>query len=125
MRYPAPKHPLIIEPFAGAAGYATRYPDRLVLLVERDPVVAALWRYLIRVPSREIMALPDVVEDTRELPVAEEARSLIGFWLNKRNSRRATPPPRGCAAGCALARIGDQKSRRGSQVRWGGYGTGA
>jgi len=27
-RYPAPRHDLIIEPFAGAAGYAMRYPDQ-------------------------------------------------------------------------------------------------
>jgi hypothetical protein len=26
---------MIIEPFAGSAGYATRYPDREVVLVER------------------------------------------------------------------------------------------
>lgn len=81
--YPAPLFDHIIEPFAGAAGYATRYYDRRVTLVERDPVVAALWRYLVAVKPSEILALPLVVEDTRALPVTDEARSLIGFWLNK------------------------------------------
>ena len=33
-RYPRPMHDTIIEPFAGAAGYSLRYPDRNVVLVE-------------------------------------------------------------------------------------------
>lgn len=74
-----------MEPFAGAAGYATRYADRNIVLVEKDPMVAALWRYLVTVNGREILALPDIplggtVDD---LDAPAEARSLIGFWLNK------------------------------------------
>ena len=42
--YPAPMHSTIIEPFAGAAGYSMRYPDRDVILVERYPVIAVLRR---------------------------------------------------------------------------------
>jgi len=85
-RYPTPQHDTIIEPFAGAAGYATRYHDRQVILVERDPVIAELWRYLIRVSSDEIRALPDMPRDgstTDDLPISAAARSLIGFWINK------------------------------------------
>lgn len=88
-RYPAPRHSTIVEPFAGAAGYATRYADRDIVLVDRDPVIVALWRYLIAVSPAEILALPLDVEDTRELHVCEEARHLIGWWLNK-----GTPTPR-------------------------------
>jgi hypothetical protein len=39
------------------AGYATRYPDREVVLVERAPHVAALWRWLISVSVDEVMGL--------------------------------------------------------------------
>jgi len=81
-RYPSPEHTLIVEPFAGSAGYATRHHDRHVLLVEADETIAALWKYLIRVPSYEIRSLPLDVESTDSLKVAEEARSIIGFWLN-------------------------------------------
>ena len=35
--YPAPTEPHIIEPFAGAAGYAMRYPERKVTLIDADP----------------------------------------------------------------------------------------
>lgn len=84
-RYPAPQHETIVEPFAGAAGYSTRYPDRRVILVEKDPVIAALWRFLIRVSADEVRRIsllgPDQTVD--DLNVCEEARSLVGFWLNR------------------------------------------
>jgi len=76
----------IVEPFAGAAGYATRYADRKVILLERDPTIAALWRYLVSVKPAEILALPDMPLEgstVDDLPVCQEAKSLIGFWCNK------------------------------------------
>lgn len=91
-RYPAPRHGTIIEPFAGAAGYALRYADRGVVLVERDPVIAALWRYLIRVTPAEVRALPLVVDDVRALPIPEEAQNLIAWWCNKGTERPRRSP---------------------------------
>jgi hypothetical protein len=75
LTYPPPQHATIIEPFAGAAGYSLRYPDREVILVERYAVVAEIWRYLIRVPAREVLAIPEV-DDVADLPgwVPEAAR---------------------------------------------------
>lgn len=90
-RYPAPAHDLIIEPFAGAAGYALRYPEHQVVLMDRDPVIAQLWRYLIHAPEKEIRALPLEVEDTATLDVCEGAKHLIGFWLNKGRQPCRTP----------------------------------
>lgn len=77
-RYPPPEQAMLIEPFAGSAGYATRYPDRAVVLVERFPLVAALWRWLVRVSVDEVMALPLDVSKLDGL--CAEARTLIGFW---------------------------------------------
>lgn len=89
--YPPPEHARIIEPFAGSAGYALRYHDRAVTLCEIDPVVAAVWRYLIKVKPREIRSIPDLGTDCTidDLRVCEEAKWLVGFWLN-----RATASPR-------------------------------
>lgn len=84
--YPAPEHPLVIEPFAGGAGYATFYGAKQARLYDADPIIAGLWAYLMRVSAAEILALPDMPEagdhvDNYCLP--QEAKWLIGFWLNR------------------------------------------
>lgn len=81
--YPKPDYDTIIEPFCGSAGYSMRYPDRKIILVEKDPVIAATWKYLIRVTPEEILGLPDIQMDqtVNDLDVCEEARYLIGWWL--------------------------------------------
>jgi hypothetical protein len=91
--YEAPRFDHIIEPFAGSAGYAMRYPDRKVTLVERDPLIAATWRYLLTVSPAEVLALPDLqaTQSVDDLPVCPEARLLIGWWLN---GGSATPKKR-------------------------------
>lgn len=83
-RYPAPLHDTIIEPFAGAAGYALRYASRKVILVEKYPVVAEMWRYLISVSEEEIRRIPLNPKSVDDLPswVAQPARHLIGWWFN-------------------------------------------
>ena len=84
----------IIEPFAGAAGYALRHHQKKVILVERDPILAGTWGYLIRVSPEEILALPDLMpgQDTSDLNLPQEAKWLIGWWLNKgANAPRRTP----------------------------------
>lgn len=85
-RYPAPEHDTIIEPFAGAAGYSTGYFRRKVILCEKNPRVAALWRYLIKVSPEEIERLPllargDVITDLPGL--CEEQRTLLGFRIGQ------------------------------------------
>ena len=84
-RYPEPVFDTIVEPFAGSAGYSLRHADRDVVLVERDPVIASVWRFLLSASAEQIRSLPDVEEGqtTADLDVEEGARSLIGFWLNK------------------------------------------
>jgi site-specific DNA-adenine methylase len=82
-RYPAPKYDTIVEPFAGSAGYSLRYADRRVLLNDKDEIICGVWDYLIHAPSQEILALPEYVSHVDDLHVSQEARWLIGFWLNK------------------------------------------
>ena len=83
--YPPPRHDTVIEPFAGSAGYSLRYFDRRVILCEIDEVIAGLWSYLIKVSPAEILRIPDMpaggtVDDLR---ICQEARWLVGFWLNR------------------------------------------
>lgn len=91
-RYPTPEYGTIVEPFAGAAGYSTRYADRRVTLVERDPVIANLWRYLTRVSSQEIRRIPDVTSTVDDLNICQEAKWLVGFWCNKGTTAPAKRP---------------------------------
>jgi hypothetical protein len=92
LRYPKPEHSLLVEPFAGAAGYAVRHahPHLKVVLYDLDPVIAGVWDYLIRVTEREMRALPVDFKSTKDLPdwVPQEARWLMGFWITK----WASPP---------------------------------
>lgn len=92
--YPKPIYDTIIEPFAGSAGYSVRYADRKVLLIERDPRIGLVWCYLTSVKPSEVLALPDIKpgQSVDDLHVNEEARLLIGWWLNAGNTHPCKSP---------------------------------
>lgn len=47
--YPKPVYSIIVEPFAGSAGYSLRYGDgKSVILCETNVLVRRLWQWLIR-----------------------------------------------------------------------------
>lgn len=104
--YPAPRFSTIVEPFAGSAGYAMRYPDRRIVLYEIDPIIAGVWSYLTRVKPAEILAIPDLppAGSLDDLKVCQEARWLVGFWLNRGVSTPRKSPSRwmrdGIRPGC-------------------------
>lgn len=83
--YPDPECDTIVEPFAGSAGYSLRHASKKVILCEIDPVLAGVWQYLTRVKPREILAIRDLGpgESVDDLKIPEEARWLVGFWLNR------------------------------------------
>jgi hypothetical protein len=84
VHYEPPKHGVIVEPFAGAAGYSCRYPDRDVVLVDASPVVAGIWRWLISASPDDILSIGDIPEGgtVDDLDAPQEARWLAGFWCN-------------------------------------------
>jgi hypothetical protein len=86
--YPQPVHDTIVEPFAGSAGYSTRHHEHKVLLYDKDPVIAGVWDYLIKVGVDEVLSLPDRIDvPLTDIDVPQEARWLMGFWINKGSSR--------------------------------------
>lgn len=94
-RYPAPQYSTIVEPFAGAAGYSLRYPNRDVVLVERDPVIAGIWRWLIQdATPGDVRAVPDVPEGgtVDDIDAPQAARDLVGFWCNDATVRPSKRP---------------------------------
>lgn len=86
-RYPKPRHPLIIEPFAGTARYALRYWDKEVIIVDKYPVVVAIWKWLQQCSVGDIMKLPRKLEPGLNLDTinfdCQEARWLMGFLCSK------------------------------------------
>lgn len=60
-----------------------RYPHRRVRLYDKDPIVCAIWGYLIRVSPGEIRNLPLVFDHIDELKVPQEVKWLLGFWANR------------------------------------------
>lgn len=83
-KYPPPIYDTIIEPFAGSAGYALRYADRRVVLVEKSTAIAGIWRYLIGASEREILALPllEPGERVDTYAICQEAKWFLGMWCN-------------------------------------------
>lgn len=81
--YPRPDHDTIIEPFAGSAAYALHSDHWLknVILIERHPDIAELWRWLISPTTNAatILELPDMPAsaalDDETRPTLEE----LGF----------------------------------------------
>jgi hypothetical protein len=91
--YPAPRFVRVIEPFAGAAGYSLRHHERDIVLVERDPIIAGLWRWLIKATADEILALPlEIPTTVRDLGLDPGPSALIGFWVTgAANGPRQSP----------------------------------
>lgn len=78
-KYPNPIYPLVIEPFAGAAGYSVHRGLKHVWLNDVDPDIADVWDFLIKATPDEIKALPVGIDCVDEAPIA--ARNFIGWWL--------------------------------------------
>lgn len=82
--YPAPQYGTVYEPFAGSAGYSVRHGTVIARLSDADRYVVGVWDYLRHATPQEIEALPDLApgQSVDNLPVPQEAKWLIGFWLN-------------------------------------------
>jgi hypothetical protein len=93
-KYPRPRFDRLIEPFAGSACYSLHHPERDVVLIERDPVIAELWRWLLRVSPEEVLALPDLEpgQSTDDLEASRPAKSLIGLWSIRAGSSPTKRP---------------------------------
>ena len=69
-KYPPPRHRIVIEPFAGAAGYSLYHLKHGningAILIEKDPRVVELWNRLLRMTPEQVLALepPSVGEWT-------------------------------------------------------------
>lgn len=89
-RYPAPRYDVIVEPFAGSAGYSLRYgAGKTVILYESDPHLLFLWDWLIREASeQDILNIPIGVSegtDIRTLGLSIGQQLLLKSWQRTNN----------------------------------------
>ena len=82
-KYPKPETETIIEPFAGSAQYATRYPHKKVILCDLDDNIFQVWNYLINVSEREIMSIDLNFDHIDESSLTQEQKILCGFWISQ------------------------------------------
>lgn len=85
-KYGAPKTNIVIEPFAGGACYSLYWNVPKAILYDLNPIIAGIWKYLIKVKESEILSLPIDFESTDDLQIPQEAKWLIGFWITKGNT---------------------------------------
>lgn len=85
-KYAPPAFGTIIEPFAGAAGYACHWatPGHRVILCERNPDVVAIWRRLQSMSHADLARIPPPVAGE---PVTD---SIVNFWTNETKARIAS-----------------------------------
>ena len=87
-KYPKPKYDLIIEPFAGSAKYSLLYWEKDVVLIDIDPKIMSIWRYLKQASPKDILSLPDVPNATVLSSIdgynqlSDSEKWLIGFCCN-------------------------------------------
>jgi site-specific DNA-adenine methylase len=80
---PPPKHPTIIEPYAGGAGYSLRHSSKQVILWDDDPNLQVLWQWLIQAKESDIREIPiNIPEgtDIRTLGLSVGQAMLMKHW---------------------------------------------
>lgn len=84
-KYPKPRYDLIIEPFAGSAGYSTTYHNREILLADLNPDISSLWKFLTNACADDILSIPLVgkSDDVRTLVDNMANQLLVGFNLSR------------------------------------------
>jgi hypothetical protein len=88
-RYPPPAHRIIVEPFAGSAGYACNYPDCDVVLWDDDENVNSLWAWLIaHATPADVLNIPvglPVGTDILSLGLSLGQSLLLKHWQRTNN----------------------------------------
>lgn len=108
---------MIIEPFAGAAGYSLRYPDRQVVLFDVDSNIVRTWNYLIGVSEAEISGLPLLCrgDSLTDYDLTPEQALLLGWWVNPGSSQ--PKKTQGKYSGAWNARYRDRIAAQVSRIR--------
>ena len=81
--YGRPRSELVIEPFAGSAGYSVYWDCRYVKLYDLNENVCAIWDFLINCTERDIERMPDWIDDPRQvISLPDVQKRIITQWLS-------------------------------------------
>lgn len=87
--YPAPEHDIVLEPFAGSAGYSLRHHEKKVVIWEADPNLNALWSWLIKdALTADVLDIPIGIPEGTEIAALELSRGqslLLKHWQRTNN----------------------------------------
>lgn len=88
-RYPIPMGNIIVEPYAGGAGYSLNHCDKLVHIWDDDPNISKLWKWLINEATKEeILEIPvglSVGTRIDLLGLTEGQKLLLKHWQRTNN----------------------------------------
>ena len=86
--YGDPRGSTVVEPFAGSAGFSVFWECDDVWLFDIDPVIVGVWDYLIKATKFDFANLPLLSpgQSITDFNISQEAKWLIGFWLNRGSS---------------------------------------
>jgi hypothetical protein len=88
--YPEPLFDTIYELTCGHPSYSCHYPEKQIVLVDKDQSVVDLLSWLIEADPKEIMSLPvtELVQgqDLRTIGLRPEAAQLIARWQRTGNN---------------------------------------
>ena len=83
--YGPPRSHVVIEPFAGSAGYSVYWGARTAHLYDIDDTICDLWDWLIRGSVQDLLDLPDVIKDQEHLEALPyHGQLLIRRWFVNR-----------------------------------------
>jgi hypothetical protein len=87
--YPKPQCDLIVEPFAGSAGYASRHANRPVIICENNPLLIELWEWIIGAATTDnVLDIPlDLPEgtDIQSIGLTRGQQLLLKHWQRTNN----------------------------------------
>ena len=80
--YGAPRRDLVVEPFAGSAAYSVYWEAENVKLYDISEEVCQLWDFIINCSEKDILALPDWIDNIDHLHSIEYIQQrLIARWI--------------------------------------------
>ena len=78
--YLPPQRDIVVEPFAGGAGYSLYYEPKNVILVEKDTTICGVWDFIKSASRADILSLP-LLGEFEHCRTSEHQKKLGTLWV--------------------------------------------